>query len=123
MTATQRYAVLFILVALSLGLLLNSFGRYRWYRAFIEVQEEPEIIQGDTVNGTLPSSDKVIMININTADVIMLTSLPGIGRETALRIVEYRAEKGGYGSIEELINVYGIGPKKLEKIRNYVTIE
>jgi competence protein ComEA len=55
--------------------------------------------------------------------VRLLTVLPGIGRETALKIVEYRIENGEYKSIEELINVYGIGPKKLEKIRKYVTIE
>jgi len=123
MTVTQKYAVLFIIVALSLGLLLHLFGRYRWYGAFIEVQQNAKNIQTDTLNGTTSSADKIEKIDVNTADVSTLTSLPGIGRETALRIVEYRVEKGLYGSIEELIDVYGIGPKKLEKIRKYVTLE
>ena len=123
MTGTQRYAVLFIIVALSLGLLLHQIGRYRWYRTFIEIQQNVKNIQTDTLNSTISSADKVKRIDINTADVRTLTYLPGIGRETALRIVEYRSEKGRFPSIEELINVHGIGPKKLEKIKKYVTIE
>ena len=123
MTGTQKYAALFILVALSLGLLLHSLGRYRWYRAFVEVQYSANNLWTDTVNTTISVADKVEKIDINRADVHTLITLPGIGRETALRIVEYRAKIGGYGSVEELIQVYGIGPKKLEKIRNYVTIE
>jgi competence protein ComEA len=123
MTGTQKYAALFILVALSLGLLLHSLGRYRWYRTFVEVQNSVRNIPADTVNGASSLVDKVEKIDINRADIGTLTLLPGIGRETALRIVEYRAETGGYRNVEELINVSGIGPKKLEKIKKYVTIE
>lgn len=123
MTGTQKYAALFILVALSLGLLLHSLGRYRWYRTFVEVQNSVKNIPADTVNGASSLADKVEKIDINRADIGTLTLLPGIGRETALRIVEYRAETGGYRNVEELINVSGIGPKKLEKIKKYVTIE
>ena len=123
MTGTQKYAALFIIIALGFGLLFHSLGRYRWYRTFVDVPYYTENIGTESVNGTHTSADKIEKVDVNTAGVGELTLLPGIGRETALRIMEYRAENGAYGSVEELINVYGIGPKKLEKIRKCVTIE
>jgi competence protein ComEA len=123
MTGTQRYAALFIIIALGTGLLFHSLGRYRWYRTFVDVGHDTENIDTESVNGTPTSADKLEKIDVNTAGVAELMLLPGIGRETALKIMEYRAENGAYGCVEELINVWGIGPKKLEKIRKYVTIE
>ena len=123
MTGTQRYAALFIIIALGTGLLFHSLGRYRWYRSFVDVPYDTQNIGIESVNGTPTSADKVKKVDVNTAGIHELILLPGIGRETALRIMEYRAENGPYGSVEELINVYGIGPKKLEKIRKCVTIE
>ena len=123
MTGTQRYAALFIIIALGTGFLFHSLGRYRWYRTFVDVPCDAENIGAESVNGTLTSADKEEKIDVNTAGIGELILLPGIGRETALRIMEYRAENGPFGSVEELIDVSGIGPKKLEKIRKYVTIE
>jgi competence protein ComEA len=50
-------------------------------------------------------------------------SLPGIGRVTALNIIEYRTRKGSFTDVHELIEVQGIGPKKLDAILNYVVAE
>ena len=59
-------------------------------------------------------------VNINTASVEELCEvLPGIGEVKAKRIVEYREAAGGVDSIDELLNVKGIGEKTLEKIRPY----
>ncbi len=59
-------------------------------------------------------------VNINTASVEELCEvLPGIGEVKAKRIVEYREAAGGFDSIDELLNVKGIGEKTLEKIRPY----
>ncbi|MEO0073124.1 MAG: helix-hairpin-helix domain-containing protein [candidate division WOR-3 bacterium] len=62
------------------------------------------------------------LININTADAALLQTLPGIGPATAQRIIEYRNQRGLFQSVDELDNVKGIGPKKLEKIRPLVTV-
>ena len=59
-------------------------------------------------------------VNINTADVDELTTIPGIGPKTAEAIVAYRKDKGQFKKVDDLIEVKGIGEKKLEKIRPYV---
>ena len=63
------------------------------------------------------------LININTAGPELLDTLPGIGPELARRIVDYRNTNGPFVSIASLINVNGIGEKKLEGIWDYVTVE
>jgi competence protein ComEA len=59
-------------------------------------------------------------ININEADEKQLEKLPGIGPTKAKRIIEYREKNGKFKSLDELLNVNGIGPKTLEKIENYL---
>lgn len=73
----------------------------------------------DTIEGSSNTSDKV---NINTASVGELQTLPGIGEEKAKNIIEYRDKNGLFSSIEDIINVSGIGESIYEKIKNYITI-
>jgi competence protein ComEA len=61
-------------------------------------------------------------LNINTANAQQLDLLPGIGPSLAERIIRYRQENGKFNSIDELLNVSGIGEKKLEEIRELVDI-
>ncbi len=61
-------------------------------------------------------------ININTATGEELQQLDGIGEKTAQKIIDYRQEHGAFGSIEELMEVPGIGPAKFENIRESVTV-
>ncbi|MFA4030101.1 MAG: hypothetical protein GDYSWBUE_001511 [Candidatus Fervidibacterota bacterium] len=61
-------------------------------------------------------------IAINTATAEQLESLPGIGPALAQRIVEYRRQHGPFKSVDELLNVKGIGQKKLEALRPYVKL-
>ena len=60
-------------------------------------------------------------INLNTATVEQLETLPGIGRKTAERILEYRTKSGGFKRIEDLMNVKGIGEKSFLKLKPLVT--
>jgi len=52
-----------------------------------------------------------------------LCTLPGIGKVLAQRIIEYRKEHGRFVSVEELLNVKGIGEKKLKKLKRYLKVE
>lgn len=61
-------------------------------------------------------------IDVNTADAEKLTELPGIGEALARRIVEYRKEHGPFKSIDDLLNVRGIGERMLDKLRDRVSV-
>ena len=61
-------------------------------------------------------------INLNTATVAQLETLPGIGSRTAQLIVEHRQKNGGFKKIEELMNIKGIGEKSFLKIKPHVTV-
>ncbi len=61
-------------------------------------------------------------ININTASLIELTSLPGIGEVLAQNIVQYRQEHGPFESIDALLQVDGIGQIRLKAISDYITV-
>ena len=62
-------------------------------------------------------------LNLNTASREELTALPGIGEELAGRIVEYRTANGPFETVEDLINVSGIGQGKLAALEGLVTVE
>ena len=61
-------------------------------------------------------------INLNTATVEQLETLPGIGRKTAELIVQHRTKSGGFKRIEDLMNVKGIGEKSFLTLKPLVTV-
>ena len=61
-------------------------------------------------------------VNLNTATLAQLETLPGIGAATAKRILEYRQKQGSFKKIEELMNVKGIGEKSFLKLKPSVTV-
>ena len=69
---------------------------------------------------TVPSSADPI--NINTASQAELESLPYIGPVLAQRIIEYRQANGPFESIEQIIEIYGIGQKTFENIQDLITV-
>ena len=61
-------------------------------------------------------------LNVNTADAAALEELPGIGPALAVAIVEHRRRSGPFATVDELVEVSGIGPVKLEQIRPLATV-
>lgn len=75
-----------------------------------------DIVSKDTTNNSAK-------ININTATIEELDTLPGVGEATANKILNHRKENGNFKSIEEIKNVNGIGDKKFENIRELISVE
>ncbi len=68
--------------------------------------------------GPLPSAS----IDINSASVAELVRLPGIGDAYARRIIAYRDGHGRFSRIDDMMHVSGIGPKKFQALRPFVTV-
>lgn len=62
------------------------------------------------------------IVNLNTAGVAELNQLPGVGEKTAQAIIAHREAIGGFRSIEQLLEVKGIGPSKFEKMRAHLKV-
>ena len=62
------------------------------------------------------------LVNLNTADGTQLDTLPGVGPVTAQKILDWRAAHGAFSSVDELLEVDGIGEKTLADLAPYVTL-
>ncbi|OGR30121.1 MAG: hypothetical protein A2091_13750 [Desulfuromonadales bacterium GWD2_61_12] len=65
----------------------------------------------------------VATVNINSATVKELENLPGIGKTTALNIVDYRTANGPFKTRDDLLKVKGVGEKTMEKVRQLVAVQ
>ncbi len=122
----QRFPLLILLTVAFLFFTLGFFlGRASGHGEV--VLAVPSSMQTAPTEGSLtaPLSGNSVTtdaVNINTATADELMTLPGIGQTYAQRILDYRKEKGRFSSVEELLNVQGIGEKRLEAILDLITI-
>ncbi len=94
-------------------------------RVWVPRKGAAEPPSGPTASGSIVTTPTVapsFQVDINQADVTELDMLPGIGPALAQRIVEYRREHGPFQRVEDLLQVRGIGPAKLEQLRPYITV-
>jgi competence protein ComEA len=82
----------------------------------------PEGEVAPPAKSTAPAAASRNLVNLNAATVEQLETLPGVGRKTAERIIEFRTKSGGFKRIEELMNVKGIGEKSFLKLKPLIVV-
>jgi competence protein ComEA len=80
-------------------------------------------LQSPTQESTTSTQNNDGKINLNTATEQQLMLLPGVGETTAKKIIEYRTENNGFTTVEDIMNVSGIGEKKFEQMKPYIKVE
>lgn len=117
-----------ILACVCLILAAFLFGLYLG-RNISGTEIQTSVLTPQTTSSSVPSSQSTSgaatqtsgKININTADLYTLMTLPGIGESYAQRIIDYRTANGPFKNIEDIKNVDGIGDKRYESIKNLIT--
>ncbi|MDD3346643.1 helix-hairpin-helix domain-containing protein [Oscillibacter sp.] len=115
--ATKTETILLGMTALFLCILLALFLHDRKAAAAAAAVETDQTVPQEMI---LPD---VSPLDLNTATAEELETLPGIGPALASRIVSYRASHGPFETIEEIMEVPGIGQGKFEGLRESVTVE
>ncbi len=96
-------------------------------RIYVPTKEEVDalaVVYSDTgseTGGTM--SDSTGRVNINTATLEELTTLPGIGDTRARAIIDYREQNGAFGNIEDIMQVTGIKEKSFSKIKDSICVK
>ena len=75
---------------------------------------------GAAPTGAGPAPATSGVVHLNSADVTALDALPGVGPATAQRILDWRDAHGGFKTVDDLMEVPGIGPSKFEALRDLV---
>ncbi len=103
--------------------LLSILGAFILFGLIFENHYKTSHVEGNEPEKIVETKNVEFPIDINKASVEELVELPGIGPVKARAIVEYRQKNGPFASVEDLINVSGIGEKTLERIKDLVKVE
>ena len=118
----NRERIIFIGLAVILLVIATiiSSGRLRSYHKIVIVKNG--VKEQFTLNEVERMLREAKKIDINTASEKEISSIPGIGEVLATRIVKYREAHGNFYQANDLLNVAGIGKKKLGKIKAYIAV-
>ena len=122
----MKKACLFLFIGLTvffLGMTTGLLVGQNVYGGQVTLEQVQQPSRDNPTHGQTENTQPAFLININTASVNLLDSLPGIGPTIAQRIVDYRQANGSFETKEELMNVSGIGKEKLNAIYDLITVE
>ncbi|NIP41489.1 MAG: helix-hairpin-helix domain-containing protein [candidate division Zixibacteria bacterium] len=121
------WAILFLLACMLIGgaiMIYQKHNRNQPPELIIETVGEADFPQQTSMQPvTASAASRSLKININSAPADSFELLSGIGPVYAERIVKYRQNIGYFQSLEQLMDVRGIGQRTFDKIKNYLTLE
>ena len=91
--------------------------------SFANQEVAPAETDGAPSVAVTAEAPSAVVVNINTASVEQLLTLPGVGASLAERIIKHRTEVGAFNAPEELMAVQGVGQKKLDKMINMIVVK
>jgi competence protein ComEA len=97
-------------------------GERVWFPRVGEEAEPPVVAGSGGGTGTGAAGGAPALVDLNVATAEELDTLPGVGPATAAAILEHRSTHGPFTSVEDLLDVPGIGEAKLEQLRELVTV-
>lgn len=86
------------------------------------VAPQPVVVTSDRKEKSAGPATPNAPVNLNTATLQELQTLPGVGPTRAQDIIDYRQAHGDFKTIDELQNVTGIGPVTFEKLKDFITV-
>lgn len=110
MNPKEKIVLGFLISVLGIGVTISFYNRSK-------AQKELRVIS-QPLRVELPEKT---LVNINTATEDELISLPGIGRVTAQKIIQYRTTYGSFKKKRELLKIKGIGKKKFQILKDKIT--
>jgi competence protein ComEA len=90
-------------------------------RLIIDGEQIVVPVVGETVAAS-PGTTASGLVNLNTADAATLDTLPRVGPAMAARIIDWRESSGPFTSVDDLLNISGIGDKTFEGLKDLVTV-
>jgi competence ComEA-like helix-hairpin-helix protein len=115
-TREERAVVLFLVASLSIG--CGILGA----RKFMPEAIPDFSLPADESEGQRGRNELEGPVDINVADADQLTALPGVGPARAAAIVALRERRGAFSSVDDLLEVKGIGPVILERMRSMAKV-
>lgn len=116
----QRKAILFLFISILAGAILLS-RKEPLKKHYIKDKEQKN--KTEKIEEGEKAYDNSAKIDINTASISTLCSLPGIGPGLAKQIIDYRKKHGPFTELSELNNVPGLGPKRIERIEDRLSLK
>ncbi|HEY5614788.1 MAG TPA: helix-hairpin-helix domain-containing protein [Bacteroidota bacterium] len=130
LTATERKVILFLAVALLAGMSIRlvqdgtrELPPFDYRTSDSVFAALSAALDSDTLGGNSITKEFHGKVNINAATDVQLESLPGIGAVLAERILRHRETYGPFQTAEELLKIKGITKKRLEQIKDFITID
>lgn len=139
LTARERKVIIGLALVILSGAAVKYFKATSPRPVYADSRNAPGALKNKTGIGAVPQGnvagntakspndaaagvESPFPVNVNIATQLELETIPGIGPALARRIIEYRSAHTNFSSLDDLTKIKGIGKKKLEKIKSYISL-